>query len=173
MTPLSSPVRTAENLTAGYSDKPQPLAAYLTLMGVFGAFVSGLAGAVRFSRAKLPQEGPRVGDMALLGVAAHKLARLITKDRVTAPLRAPFVRYKGGEGEGEVEEEPRGEGMQQALGDLLTCPYCIGVWIITPMWFGMVLAPRFTRFVAGILATVTGADFMHRLYVKAKNWGDQ
>ena len=52
-----------------------------------------------------------------------------------------------------MEEEPRGEGMQQALGDLLTCPYCIGVWIVTPMWFGMVLAPRLTRFVAGILAT--------------------
>ncbi len=82
------------------------------------------------------------------------------------------MRYKEGAGEGEVEEDPRGEGMQQALGDLLTCPYCIGVWIVTPLWFGMALAPRLTRFVAGILATVTTADFMHRIYLKAKKWGD-
>ena len=174
MTPdLSSPSHALETVTSGYSDKPQPLGSYLALMGAFGAFVSGLAGAVWFSGAKLPKEGPRVGDMLLLSVAGHKLARLITKDRVTSTLRAPFVTYKQGEGEGEVEEEPRGEGMRQALGDLLTCPYCIGVWIITPLWFGMVLAPRLTRFVAGILATVTGADFMHRAYVQAKTWGEK
>ena len=106
-------------------------------------------------------------------MAAHKLARIITKDRVTGAIRAPFVRYQEGAGEGEVEEEPRGQGMQQALGDLLTCPYCIVVWIATPMWFGMALAPRLTRFVAGILATVTTADFMQRVYLKAKNWGDK
>ena len=174
MTPdLSSPSHAAQSITAGYSDKPQPLGSYLTLMGVFGAFVSGLAGAVWFSGTNLPKEGPRVGDLLLLSVAGHKLSRLITKDRVTATIRAPFVTYKQGEGEGEVEEEPRGKGMQQALGDLLTCPYCLGVWIITPLWFGMVLAPRLTRFVAGILATVTGADFMHRAYVQAKNWGEK
>ncbi len=106
-------------------------------------------------------------------MAAHKLSGLITKDLVTAPLRAPFVRFKEEAGEGEVEEESRRDGsFKEAVGDLLTCPYCIGVWIVTPMWFGMALAPRLTRFVAGILATVTTADFMHRAYLKAKAWGD-
>ena len=156
---------------AGYSKEEQPLGAYATLMGVFGAFVAGLSGAVFLSGRKLP-ERPGAGDILLLGVAAHKASRLITKDRVTAPLRAAFVEYKKGAGEGEVEEEPRGTGMQEAVGDLLTCPYCIGVWIVTPLWFGMALAPRLTRFVAGILATVTLSDFMHRVYLKAKNWGD-
>lgn len=95
------------------------------------------------------------------------------KDLVTAPLRAPFVKFKENSGEGEVEEESRRDGgIKEAMGDLLTCPYCIGVWIVTPLWFGMALAPRLTRFVAGILATVTTADFMHRIYLKAKNWGD-
>ena len=63
--------------------------------------------------------------------------------------------------------------MQRAIGDLLTCPFCIGVWIATPMWFGMLLAPRLTRFVAGILATITGADFLHQLHVKGMSWADK
>ena len=173
MTTASSAAHAAQDVSQEYSDKQEPLGSYLTLMGIFGAFVTGLAGAVRFSGTKLPDKAPAVSDLLLLGVATHKLARLLTKDAVTSPLRAPFVRLKGGAGEGEVEEEPRGEGMQKALGDLVTCPYCIGVWIATPLWFGMLLAPRMTRFAAGVLATVTGADFMHRVYVKAKSWADQ
>ena len=172
---IPAPLRSVEGAfqaaTRDYADPPQPLGAYLTLMGVFGAFVSGLAGAMWLSRTKLPEHSPKPGEILLLGVAAHKLSRLITKDLVTAPIRAPFVRFKESAGEGEVEEESRGHGLQEAVGDLLTCPYCIGVWIITPMWFGMALAPRLTRFVAGILATVTTADFMHRVYLKAKHWG--
>ena len=82
------------------------------------------------------------------------------------------MRYQEGAGEDEFEEEPRGEGMQQAMGDLLTCPHCVGIWFATPMWFGMILAPRLTRFVAGILLSVTTADFTHRAYLKAKKWGD-
>lgn len=174
MTTLSSAAQTARAATDGYSDQPQPLGPYLTLMGTFGAFVAGLAAATRFSGTKLPDKAPAVGDLLLLGIATHKLARLITKDAVTSPLRAPFVRLKEeSAGEGEVEEEARGEGMQRAIGDLLTCPFCIGVWIATPLWFGMLLAPRLTRFVAGILATVTGADFMHQIHIKAKNWADK
>ena len=174
MTTLSSAAHTAQAATEGYSDQPQPLGSYLTLMGTFGAFVTGLAAATRFSGTKLPSKAPAVGDLLLLGVATHKLARLITKDAITSSLRAPFVRLKEETGgEGEVEEDARGEGMPRALGDLLTCPCCIGVWFAPPMWFGLLLAPRLTRFVAGILATVTGADFMHQLHVKAKSWADK
>ena len=160
-------------LTRDYSDPPQPLGAYLSLMGIFCALVSGLAGAVWLTRSKLPKKAPKAGEILLLGIATHKLSRIVTKDLVTAPLRAPFVRYKQGAGEGEVEEESRRtHGLTEAVGDLLTCPYCIGVWIATPMWFGLALAPRLTRFVAGIFATVTTADFLHRAYLKAKSWAD-
>ena len=175
--PSSAPIaeqadHAVRSATAGYSDQSQPLGAYLTLTGTFGAFVSGLAGAMWLSGSKLPEK-PKLGEILLLGIATHKLARLITKDMVTAPLRAPFVQFKEFTGEGEVEEESRRDGgVKEAVGDLLTCPYCMGVWIAVPMWFGMALAPRLTRFVAGILATITTADFTHRAYLKAKNWGD-
>ena len=124
------------------------------------------------SRTRLPEDSPRPGEILLLGVAAHKLARADHQGpRDRSDPRSRSFRFKEGAGEGEVEEESRGHGLQEAVGDLLTCPYCIGVWIITPLWFGMALAPRLTRFVAGILATVTTADFMHRAYLKAKQLG--
>lgn len=92
--------------------------------------------------------------------------------RITSPLRAPFATKSKSCGEGEVEGEPKGQGLQVTVGELLTCPYCIGMWITTPMWFGMILAPRLTRFMAGILTSVTIADFTHRAYLKAKKMGD-
>ncbi len=36
------------------------------------------------------------GDILLLGVATHKLGRLLAKDWVTSFLRAPFTTFKGG-----------------------------------------------------------------------------
>ena len=55
----------------------------------------------------------------LLGVATHKLSRLIATDTATSPLRAPFTRYEGGAGVNEVSETPRGEGPRRAFGELI------------------------------------------------------
>ena len=65
----------------------------------------------------------------MLGIATHKLSRLITKDWVTSPFRAPFTKFKEADGVGEVTEEARGTGMQQAIGELVTCPWCVGPWV--------------------------------------------
>ena len=67
-------------------------------------------------------ERPRAADLLLAGVATHKLSRLLTKDRVTSFIRAPFTRYEQPAGHGEVEEEPRGSGLRLAIGELLVCP---------------------------------------------------
>jgi hypothetical protein len=61
-----------------------------------------------------------IGDIVLLGVATHKVSRLLAKDWVTAPIRARFTEYQGEAGVGEVIESPRGQGMQQAMGTLIT-----------------------------------------------------
>ena len=52
-------------------------------------------------------------DLALLGMATHKLRPIVAKDRITGILRAPFVSYIRSAGAGEVEEEPRGRGIQR------------------------------------------------------------
>jgi Protein of unknown function (DUF1360) len=30
---------------------------------------------------------------------------------------------------GEVPESSRGSGLQKAVGDLVTCPWCVGPWV--------------------------------------------
>lgn len=112
----------------------------------------------------------RIGyaDLLLLGVGTFKLSRIISLDRVTSPLRAPFTEYEKPAGTSEVKEKVRGAGMQRATGDLLTCPYCLGPWVAAALIGGLVFKPRATRLVGGVLAAATISDFLHHAYGKVK-----
>ena len=66
-------------------------------MALYGGAVGTLAGVTRLTKREIP-DGLAVGDMLLSAVATHKLSRLITRDPVTSPLRAPFTAYEGQEG---------------------------------------------------------------------------
>jgi len=68
----------------------------------------------------------------------------------------------------EVEEEPRGRGIQRGIGTLISCPYCMGPWCAVALAFGFVFSPKITRFFAAILASVTTSDFLHRAYLATK-----
>jgi hypothetical protein len=145
----------------------RPLGSFLVLMGVYTGVVGGLFGAVRLSGRSLPQT-PAWSDLALATVATHKVARLLSKDPVTSPLRAPFTRFAGTSGEAELAEEVRGSGPRKAIGELVTCPFCLGLWVATGIAFGLVLAPRPTRLVASIFTALTGADFLQFAYDKVQ-----
>lgn len=148
-------------------DEGRPLAPYLLLSSTFVVgFAGGLEGARR-SRGSLPDRWG-VLDLVLVGAATHKISRLITKDKVTAFLRAPFTRFQEKSGHGEVEEAPRGEGMRYAIGELLVCPYCVGQWVAGAFVVGMVGAPRLTRTIAFMYTAETAADFLHLAYLAAE-----
>lgn len=144
----------------------QLLAEYASLLAFYVASVATLTGAAR-EQNRLPGKF-RLLDLALLGIATHKLSRIVAKDRITGILRAPFVTYIRSAGAGEVEEEPRGHGIQRGIGELISCPYCMAPWCATALGFGLVFAPRVTRFLAGILASVATSDFLNRAYLAAK-----
>jgi hypothetical protein len=149
-------------------DEQRPLGGYVVVMAVFAALVSGAAGLALATGRKLPQ-GVGPWDVALLALATHKLSRTLTKDAVTSPLRAPFTRFQEPGGPAEVMEEVRSKGgLRHSVGELITCPFCLDVWIATGFTIGLVFAPRFTRLVATALTAVTGADFLHLLYAKAQ-----
>jgi hypothetical protein len=144
----------------------QLLAEYAALLGFFVASVAVLTGAA-VKQDRLPKRfGPL--DLALLGIATHKLSRIVAKDRITGVLRAPFVCYIRSAGAGEVEEEPRGHGMQRGIGNLISCPYCMAPWCATALGFGLVFAPRVTRLFGAIFASVAVSDFLSRAYLKLK-----
>jgi hypothetical protein len=156
---------------AGYAPPPKrpPFGSYALFAGVFnGAFGAALAAAARSG--KLP-ERIEAGDVVLVGVASHKLSRVITKDRITSFLRAPFTEYQAPGGPGEVEESARGRGLRRAVGELLICPYCIGLWVSGGMHVGLIYAPRTTRTVASTFTALTIADFLQIAYKAAEEKG--
>ncbi|MBA3833255.1 MAG: DUF1360 domain-containing protein [Chthoniobacterales bacterium] len=108
------------------------------------------------------------GDLLLLGLATQKASRVLARDRVTQPLRAPFTEFEGPGGSGEVEEKARGTGLRKAIGQLVTCPYCLGIWVASGFIYGFAFNPRLTRMVASIFAVSSVADFAQHGYAKAK-----
>jgi hypothetical protein len=147
----------------------RPLAGDLGAMSVYVGLVSAGAAAVRASGRELPARIP-LGDAALLTVATFRLARRIAKDPVTSPLRAPFTTFQGSSGEAEVAEEVREHGgVKHAVGELLTCPFCMAQWVATALVFGYATAPRATRMAALTMTMVAGSDVLQFIYDAIQN----
>jgi hypothetical protein len=149
-------------------DRYRPLAAYGLLSGVFAGLCGAFAAWVHWSGRELPA---RIDgrDLALIAIATHKASRLIARDRVTSVFRAPFTRFQGDAGAGEVDEAARGRGLRRAIGELLICPYCLGLWIAAALTAGLIVAPKATRWTAAVLTALTGADLLQILYKKSED----
>jgi hypothetical protein len=157
---------------AGYApprERP-PLAAYATLATVFHGAMAGAVAAAKRSGRDLPQR-VEAGDVVLIGTASYQLSRLIAKKKVTAFMRAPFTELEGRGGPAELEERPRGTGLRRALGELLVCPYCLGLWASGGFHVGLLFAPRATRFSASVLAAMSISDFLQIAYKSAEERG--
>jgi hypothetical protein len=149
----------------------RPLAGDLGAMGLYAGLVGAAATAVRASGRELPESIP-AGDAFLLTVATFRLARRIAKDPVTSPIRAPFVRFEGTSGHAEVAEEVREHGgVKHAVGELVTCPFCLAQWVGTGFVFGYVAAPRATRLAALTMTMVAGSDVLQFVYDAIQNGG--
>jgi hypothetical protein len=145
----------------------RPLGGYVGAMAVFAALVVGAIGLIAARRRPLP-DSVAPWDVVLLTLGTHKLSRTLSKDAVTSPLRAPFTRYASSAGPGEVMEEVRGSGWRHAVGELITCPFCLDMWIATGFTLGLVFAPKVTRLVAAAFASLAGADLLQLAYAAAQ-----
>ena len=142
----------------------RPLRGYLVLAAGYAA---GAGSLLVLSRRRSGADRDRLGwgDLALTAVSTYRLSRILTKDAIASPLRAPVTRYAGPGQPAEVSEEvaPQVKNHQvlHALGELLTCPFCLGQWIATSLVAGHVLAPGATRMVTSVLTAAAGADVLH------------
>jgi hypothetical protein len=137
------------------TSKP-PHQAYATIMGVF---VGGLA--VAGGLARLLGRDPREQtwlDFATLSVATFKAARTVARDELTSFIREPFV--EGEAHEGERERPVQTGGMEQAIGELVTCSRCIGTWVAAGLATTQLLVPRFGRVLTWTLAGAGINDFL-------------
>jgi hypothetical protein len=156
----------AREARAGYPES-EPLPAYLSLLGsfslVFALFFAG--GGKRRPRLS------RLEDAALTALATHKLTRIVAKDRVTAPLRAPFARFEESAGSGELSERVRGHGFRRAVGNLITCPYCLAPWAALALKILKKLSPDMAFQVISLLSLAAASDLLNQLYAHLKDEG--
>ena len=147
----------------GYGGEEQRLYSYSTLMGLFNLIFAVFLLLVKGTGRALP-ERVDAKDLVLLGVATHKLSLIGAQDAVTSPLRAPFTELQEKESPKSLDEKPRGKGLRRSVGELLTCQFCLGMWVASFFTYGLVLAPRVTRLIATLFTVVTISDHLHQTY---------
>ena len=132
-----------------------PYSSYATIMATFAG---GLATAGAMAR--LLRRDPQCHtalDFIILGAAAFKASRTLSHDEVTSFIRQPFVRGRAHSGE---DEEPVEGGMEQAIGELVTCSRCVGTWVAAGLAATQVLSPRFGRLLTWSLGAAAANDFL-------------
>lgn len=156
-------IEEVEEVFEGYGAKGQELTSYATLAGLFNLLFAAFLLIVKGTGRTIP-ERVDARDIALLGVAAHKLSFVVSNDAVTSVIRAPFTERQEKKSPKSVEEKPRGEGLRRSIGELLGCQFCLGMWLSSFFTYGLILAPRGTRLIASLFAVVTVSDFLHQIY---------
>jgi hypothetical protein len=89
-------------------------------------------------------------NLLVLGLAAYRAANILSNEPVTQPLRAPFVdeTHKGG----KTIEQPKKSGFVGAMGLLIYCPSCTGVWLSASLIYLYAFYPNPTFVIALFLA---------------------
>jgi hypothetical protein len=127
--------------------------------------VAAVAGARRGVPASSRYE---LQDVVLGGLATHKFTRLVSKDGVSTPIRAPFTEFDEEAGSAEVSEHPRGEHAQHTIGELLVCPFCLAPWVAGGYVAALTLSPRLARAWAATFSIVGASDFLQQAYGRVR-----
>jgi len=140
-----------------------PYEAYAAIAASFAGLLA-TAGAVSRLLDRDPQCQTPL-DFAILALASFKAARTLAHDRVSAPVRAPFV-----EGEADAEDEVpvRTGDLQQAIGELVTCTRCVGTWAAAGLASTQIVAPRFGRLLTWSLGAAAANDFLQAGFTALK-----
>ena len=144
-----------------------PLPGYAGSLAAFALAVASVAVAGRATGRGLPERYD-LSDIALGALATHKFTRLISKGSVTSPIRAPFTEFEAPAGSAELNEQARGGRVRHTIGELLTCPFCLGQWVGTGYVAGLGLAPRSTRAWAAVFAVTGVSDILQQVYARLR-----
>ncbi len=91
------------------------------------------------SEAYRPYESLTLFDYTIMVLATFRLARLFVYDKITAFFREQF--FDEVETHHGVELEKPRFGPRRTLADLLSCPWCFGIWAAASVSFFYLLTP--------------------------------
>jgi hypothetical protein len=144
--PTSAPVGSASTPYVGYG----------TILAAFGGALAATAGLERVLGREVRPASTL--DLVVLCAASFKAARSLSRERVGSVFRQPFVEKS--ESADVVHERPSGDGLQRALGELVTCTRCVGTWTAAGLITCQAIAPRFGQLLTWSLAAGAGNDFL-------------
>jgi hypothetical protein len=132
-----------------------PHASYAAIVATF---VGGLGAAGVIARGlRCDPQCNTALTFLVLSAAAFKAARTLSRDEVTSFIGEPFVR---GHAHSSEDEEPVQGGMEQAIGELVTCSRCVGTWAAAGLAATQIIAPRFGRLLTWSLGAAAANDFL-------------
>jgi hypothetical protein len=138
-------------MTSATEPAPVSTTDYAALSAGWGA----LLGAVLVAARDKGDEPVRSSEVLPLGLAAFALSKLVAKEKVDAWVREPFVE------EHPEGRRPKGTGVRYALGEMLTCTRCVGVWSALGLTALRVTRPREARVVNAVLGASAINDVAH------------
>ncbi len=149
-----------------------PASERTTKLTLGSVFLGGLATFSLLLRTRDEQVEISGLDLVMLGLATYRSGRLVAYERVAAPLREPVTStIPDGSGAGETVVAD-GEAWRWALGELVSCPVCIGTWVAAGLVYGLHLAPTPTR----VYITIMGATGIAQLLsetTEALSWSSR
>jgi hypothetical protein len=113
---------------------------------VLSAGWAALVGAVLAAARDQGDEPLAATEVLPLGLATFALAKLVAKEKVDRWVREPFV-----EEHADGRREPKGDGLRYAVGELLSCTRCVGMWSAAGLVALRVTRPREARIVTAVL----------------------
>jgi Co/Zn/Cd efflux system component len=149
--------------------KRQERMTYVSLVGLFVTLLGAFALRERNEKRVFSLD-PR--DLALFSLATYRAGRLIAYDRVAEPFRDPVTETVPDEYQAGENVVAEGAGARKALGELVSCPTCVGTWVAAGLVYGYRLAPGPTRLFAAILA-VSGLAELFSATDEALSWTGQ
>jgi len=137
------------------SAQQPPYGSYAAIMGTFAAGLGVAGGLARLFGRNPACQTPL--DLVTLSAASFKASRTLARDQVGSFIREPFVK---GHAHSGADEEPVEGGMEQAVGELVTCSRCAGTWAAAALAVTQILAPRTGRLLTWSLAAAGINDFL-------------
>jgi hypothetical protein len=138
---------------------------YESYAAIMATFAGGLAAAGVLGRAlRRDPQCQSALDFVVLSAASFKAARTLSRDPITSFIREPFVEGQAG---AVGDEEPvHTGGMEQAIGELVTCTRCVGTWAAAGLAATQMVAPRFGRLLTWSLGAAAANDFLQAAFAE-------